>query len=43
MLQKDTRNEADQYVLNFWKPETTLEKGIESVISSLVDSSGNLS
>ena len=43
MLQKDTRNEADQYVLNFWKPETTLEKGIESVISSLEDSSGNLS
>ncbi len=34
-LQKDIRNEADKYVLEFWKPEILLEDGIEDIIESL--------
>lgn len=35
MVQLDKRNEPDQYILNFWKPEITLEEGINKVIKSL--------
>ena len=34
-LQKDTKNEADKYVLRFWKPEILLEDGIEDIIECL--------
>lgn len=34
-VQLDKRNEPDQYILNFWKPEITLEEGINKVIKSL--------
>jgi nucleoside-diphosphate-sugar epimerase len=34
-LQKDIRNEADKYVLEFWKPEILLEDGIEDIIGCL--------
>jgi nucleoside-diphosphate-sugar epimerase len=31
-VQLDKRNEPDPYILNFWKPKTTLEKGINKII-----------
>lgn len=30
-VQKNKRNEPDSYILNFWQPKTSLEKGIKSV------------
>jgi len=34
-VQKDKRNEADQYILNFWKPEIKLEEGIKMIIEEM--------
>lgn len=34
-VQLDKRNEPDEYILNFWKPKTNLEKGIKEVIKLL--------
>ena len=33
LIQKDLRNEPDPYILNFWKPEISLQEGIEKVIN----------
>jgi nucleoside-diphosphate-sugar epimerase len=30
-VQLDKRNEPDSYILNFWKPKTTLEEGIKKI------------
>lgn len=30
-IQKDKRNEPDPYILNFWRPRTTIREGIEIV------------
>jgi nucleoside-diphosphate-sugar epimerase len=30
-VQKDMRNEPDPYILNFWKPKTSLEEGIRKI------------
>ena len=35
LLQKDKRNEADAHILNFWKPEISIEEGINMVIEEL--------
>lgn len=32
-VQKDKRNEPDPYILNFWKPEITLNDGIKKIIN----------
>ena len=32
MVQRDKRNEADPYILNFWKPEIELSEGISKMI-----------
>jgi len=32
-IQKDKRNEPDQYILNFWKPEVSLSDGISRIIN----------
>lgn len=34
-VQLDKRNEPDPYILNFWKPEITLEEGIIKVIKNI--------
>ena len=34
-IQLDKRNEPDPYILNFWKPEISLEEGIDKVINSI--------
>lgn len=31
-VQKDKRNEPNSYILNFWKPKTTLEDGVKEII-----------
>ena len=31
-IQKDKRNEPNSYILNFWKPKTTLEDGVKEII-----------
>ena len=31
-IQQDKRNEADPSILNYWKPEITLEQGIKNII-----------
>jgi hypothetical protein len=31
-VQQDKRNEADPFILNFWKPEISLEDGIKNII-----------
>jgi len=31
-VQKDKRNEPNPYILNFWKPKTTLEEGVKEII-----------
>jgi len=31
-VQKDVRNEPDDYILNFWKPKTSLKDGIASIV-----------
>lgn len=32
-VQLDKRNEPDPYILNFWKPEITLDEGIKKIIN----------
>jgi len=32
-VQLDKRNEPDPYILNFWKPKTTLKQGIQSLFN----------
>ena len=32
-VQRDKRNDPDPYILNFWKPETSLSLGIEKIFS----------
>ena len=32
-VQLDKRNEPDSYILNFWKPKTTLKNGIKNVFN----------
>ena len=32
-VQLDKRNEPDPYILNFWKPKTTLKEGIKNVFN----------
>ena len=34
-IQLDKRNEADEYILNFWQPKIELEEGIELVIKEM--------
>ncbi|NBP01905.1 MAG: NAD(P)-dependent oxidoreductase [Proteobacteria bacterium] len=34
-VQQDKRNEPDPYILNFWKPKTTLEEGIRKIYDLL--------
>ena len=34
-VQKDARNEPDDYILNFWKPKTSLAKGIELIVKDM--------
>jgi nucleoside-diphosphate-sugar epimerase len=34
-VQLDKRNEPDPYILNFWKPKTTLEEGINKIFELL--------
>lgn len=34
-VQKDARNEPDPYILQYWKPEISLEHGIERIIKSM--------
>jgi len=31
-VQKDARNEPDDYILNFWKPKTSLKDGISAIV-----------
>lgn len=33
-VQLDKRNEPDKYILNFWTPKTTIEKGINNIINN---------
>jgi len=35
MVQKDKRNEPEQYILNFWKPKITLKEGIKKIIKEM--------
>ncbi len=35
MVQLDKRNEADEYILNFWKPKIDLEEGIKMIIKEI--------
>lgn len=35
MVQQDKRNEPDNFILNYWKPEIYLKEGIKSIISQL--------
>jgi nucleoside-diphosphate-sugar epimerase len=32
MVQKDKRNEPDEYILSFWKPKISLKDGIKKII-----------
>ena len=34
-VQMDKRNEADNYILGWWTPTTTLDKGIAKVFDSM--------
>ena len=34
-IQLDKKNEPDNYILNFWKPRTTLENGIKQIIQNI--------
>ena len=31
-VQKNIKNEPDDYMLNFWKPKTKLKQGIKNII-----------
>jgi|TARA_R110001592_G_scaffold54783_2_gene167821 nucleoside-diphosphate-sugar epimerase len=35
LVQLDKRNEADEYILNFWTPKIDLEKGIQMIIKEM--------
>ena len=35
MVQLDKRNEADDYILNFWNPKIELEEGIKMIIKQM--------
>ena len=35
MVQRDLKNEANDFILNYWNPEITLREGIERVIHSI--------
>jgi len=35
MVQRDLKNEANEFILNYWKPEIFLKEGIEKVIRSM--------
>ena len=35
-LQKDKQNEPNDYILNYWKPKTSLEEGIKSIFNKLL-------
>jgi hypothetical protein len=32
-IQRDKRNEPNDYILNYWKPTTSLKKGIKEIIN----------
>src|SRR5207247_10162281 len=32
VIQKDLRNEPDDYILSFWQPRTSLEEGVSRII-----------
>jgi nucleoside-diphosphate-sugar epimerase len=34
-VQQNKRNEPDNFILNYWKPEISLEEGIKDIISKL--------
>ena len=34
-VQKDKRNEADPWILNYWKPKLTLQQGIANVVKQM--------
>lgn len=34
-VQKDKRNEADPWILNYWKPKITLEQGIADIVKQM--------
>lgn len=34
-LQKDKRNEPDEYILQFWQPKTSLQEGIRKIIEKM--------
>jgi hypothetical protein len=34
-VQMDKRNEADNYILGWWMPQTTLDKGISKVFNEI--------
>lgn len=36
-LQKNKRNEPNNFILNYWKPKTTLQSGIKKVAEQLTD------
>jgi hypothetical protein len=31
----DARNKPDRFILNYWQPETTIEKGIANIIKEM--------
>jgi|10_taG_2_1085330.scaffolds.fasta_scaffold05438_7 nucleoside-diphosphate-sugar epimerase len=35
VVQKDKRNEPDEYILNFWNPEIDIEEGIKMIIEQM--------
>jgi len=37
-VQKDKRNEADPWILNFWQPKIRLRDGIENIITDMIGS-----
>lgn len=36
-VQLNKRNEPDSYILNFWKPEISLKKGINKIINQMIN------
>jgi nucleoside-diphosphate-sugar epimerase len=36
-VQKDKRNEADPWILNFWQPKIRLREGIQSIITDIME------
>jgi nucleoside-diphosphate-sugar epimerase len=35
LVQMDARNKPDRFILNYWQPETTIEKGIANIIKEM--------